>query len=150
MLVYETSRRQQEPAGAEEVVAVSETEGSKRYRFSVPGADDSSQRWLDEQQNLSLSLRYLVRAHIAREGYGDVFCKPVEQLPRRGRPPGLAREAEAEDEVLEQQPARLARPAQPQAEPERVQEPVPAPARPARPAPSMDIGNLLDQAEETE
>ncbi|MFC4048332.1 hypothetical protein ACFOY4_01440 [Actinomadura syzygii] len=47
----------------------------------------STNRWLDEQADISRSLRVLIRESIQREGYIDVDNKPVEQLPRRGRPP---------------------------------------------------------------
>ncbi|MFE4332489.1 hypothetical protein ACFRQM_24615 [Streptomyces sp. NPDC056831] len=43
--------------------------------------------WLDEQENISQSLRLLIRESIQRDGYIDVVYKPVDQLPRRGRPP---------------------------------------------------------------
>lgn len=65
------------PAGAE----------PRRLRWSVPPADVSTNRWLDEQENISRSLQLLVRESIQRDGYIDVVNRPIEQLPRRGRPP---------------------------------------------------------------
>lgn len=66
----------------------------RRLRWSVPAADVSVNQWLDGQENISSSLRLLIRESIEREGYIDVVNKPVEQLPRRGRPPqGEAEEA---------------------------------------------------------
>lgn len=59
----------------------------RRLRWSVPAADVSVNQWLDVQENISSSLRLLIRESIEREGYIDVVNKPVEQLPRRGRPP---------------------------------------------------------------
>jgi hypothetical protein len=59
----------------------------RRLRWSVPAADVSVNDWLDVQENISSSLRLLIRESIEREGYIDVVNKPVEQLPRRGRPP---------------------------------------------------------------
>ncbi|MGI8307012.1 hypothetical protein [Saccharopolyspora hattusasensis] len=59
----------------------------RRLRWSVPAADISTNRWLDEQENISRSLQLLIRESIQRDGYIDVVNRPVEQLPRRGRPP---------------------------------------------------------------
>lgn len=121
------------------------TSVSKRYRFSVPNEDESTQRWLDAQQNLSLSLRLIVRKQIEREGYIDVACRPVEQLPRRGRPPGSVSEADpaelGSESVQEQAPQAR--------EPEPELEPTPAASDPQRRKKvQMDIQNLLDQTEE--
>lgn len=121
------------------------TSVSKRYRFSVPNEDESTQRWLDAQQNLSLSLRLIVRRQIEREGYIDVACRPVEQLPRRGRPPGSVSEvdpAELGSESVQEQPSQAR-------EPEPELEPTPAASDPQRRKKvQMDIQNLLDQTEE--
>lgn len=59
-----------------------------RTRLSIPAADESTIRWLEAQENVSASVRYLVREHIRREGYTDPVCAPVDRQPRRGRPPG--------------------------------------------------------------
>ncbi|ERI36478.1 hypothetical protein M707_16390 [Arthrobacter sp. AK-YN10] len=64
----------------------------RRLRWSVPRADESTNRWLDEQYDISRSLQLLIRESIQRDGYIDVVNRPVEQLPRRGRPPGDALE----------------------------------------------------------
>ncbi|UJW28814.1 hypothetical protein L3Q67_26500 [Saccharothrix sp. AJ9571] len=63
------------------------TEEPRRLRWSVPAADVSTNRWLDGQENISRSLQLLIRESIQRDGYIDVVNRPVEQLPRRGRPP---------------------------------------------------------------
>lgn len=60
---------------------------SRRFRWTVPPADESVLRWVELQDNVSVSLRLLVREFIAREGYVDPMNRPVEQQPRRGRPP---------------------------------------------------------------
>lgn len=59
----------------------------KRYRFSVPDADASVNNWVQQQSNLSMSLRMLIGECIERNGYGDYTCR--ERIPgaRRGRPP---------------------------------------------------------------
>ena len=120
------------------------TSVSKRYRFSVPNEDESTQRWLDAQQNLSLSLRLIVRRQIEREGYIDVACRPVEQLPRRGRPPGSVSEADSPElgsESVQEQPSQAPAAQEP--------EPTPAASDPQRRKKvQMDIQNLLDQTEE--
>lgn len=59
----------------------------RRLRWSVPRADESTNRWLDGQHDISRSLQLLIRESIQRDGYIDVVNRPVEQLPRRGRPP---------------------------------------------------------------
>lgn len=62
------------------------TGSAKRYRLQVPAADESVQRWLAEQLNISSSLRQLIRDDIQRNGYTDVTCRAVEQGAKRGRP----------------------------------------------------------------
>lgn len=59
----------------------------RRVRLTVPAVDVSTQQWLDLQDDASVSMRLLIRESIERDGYVDVMNKPVEQLPRRGRPP---------------------------------------------------------------
>ncbi|MFB7919292.1 hypothetical protein [Streptomyces sp. NPDC056061] len=59
----------------------------RRLRWSVPRVDVSTNRWLDEQHDISRSLQLLIRESIQRDGYIDIANRPVEQLPRRGRPP---------------------------------------------------------------
>lgn len=58
-----------------------------RKTFSIPKADESTLAWWDAQDDASLSLRLLVREEIQKNGYTDTANRPVEQLPRRGRPP---------------------------------------------------------------
>lgn len=65
----------------------------RRMRWSVPAADVSTNRWLDAQDDVSASLKELIRESIRRDGYVDAANAPVEQLPRRGRPP-LERQAD--------------------------------------------------------
>lgn len=57
----------------------------RRLRWSVPAADVSVNQWLDLQENISGSLRLLIRESIERDGYIDVVNKPVEQLLRHGQ-----------------------------------------------------------------
>ncbi|MFD4576725.1 hypothetical protein ACFWNK_30710 [Streptomyces sp. NPDC058417] len=117
----------------------------RKVRWTVPAADTSVIEWLNKQTDISQSLRLLIRESIQRDGYVDVFYKPVEQLPRRGRPPLESTELREDDEaVTEHGPA--ARPVQRQPVttdqadafvkktapgPSAQPEPVPAPAETA-------------------
>ncbi|MGW0881312.1 hypothetical protein [Streptomyces sp. NPDC002671] len=88
----------------------------RKVRWTVPAADTSVIEWLDQQENISQSLRLLIRESIQRDGYVDVYYKPVEQLPRRGRPPLESTEQHEDDEATtDRSPA--ARPVQPQPQP---------------------------------
>lgn len=70
----------------------------RRLRWSVPAVDVSTNRWLDLQNDISHSLQLLIRESIQRDGYIDVVNRPIEQLPRRGRPPQGEPSASSEDE----------------------------------------------------
>ena len=67
---------------------------SRRFRVSVPDADESVLAWIGAQSDLSASVRTLIRDAIERHGYRDATCYPVQQQPRRGRPPKQADQAE--------------------------------------------------------
>lgn len=67
---------------------------SRRFRVSVPDADESVLAWIGAQSDLSASVRSLIRDAIERHGYRDATCYPVQQQPRRGRPPKLTEQAE--------------------------------------------------------
>ena len=66
---------------------------SRRFRVSVPDADESVLAWIGAQSDLSASVRSLIREAIERHGYRDATCYPVQQQPRRGRPPKLTDQA---------------------------------------------------------
>ncbi|MFJ5071691.1 hypothetical protein ACIQC7_35275 [Kitasatospora sp. NPDC088556] len=88
----------------------------RKVRWTVPAADTSVIEWLDQQENISQSLRQLIRESIQRDGYIDVFYKPVDQLPRRGRPPLETAEQREDDEADEAtaEPRPAVRPVQQQ------------------------------------
>ena len=67
---------------------------SRRFRVSVPEADESVLAWIGAQSDLSASVRTLIRDAIERHGYRDATCYPVQQQPRRGRPPKQADSAD--------------------------------------------------------
>lgn len=59
--------------------------GSRRYRFSVPDADESVIEWVQVQSNLSYSIRTLIKDYVSRRGYSDATCgQPGRKSP--GRP----------------------------------------------------------------
>ena len=60
---------------------------AKRFRVSVPDTDESVLTWIGAQSDLSASVRALIRESIEKNGYRDATCYPVQQQPRRGRPP---------------------------------------------------------------
>lgn len=67
---------------------------SRRFRVSVPDADESVLEWIGAQSDLSASVRALIRDAIERNGYRDATCYPVQQQPRRGRPPKQAEQVD--------------------------------------------------------
>lgn len=118
----------------------------RRLRWSVPAVDGSTNRWLDLQNDISHSLQLLIRESIQHDGYIDVVNRAVEQMPRRGRPPGETTEQSgqstrppqseaADDEREEEQPpvpepeAVPEEPARVAAAPEQSQQP---PAQPGK------------------
>lgn len=76
-----------------------------RFRMNVPQADESVLAWMKVQDNPSLSLRMLVRENIERHGYIDVMNRPVDQLPKRGRPATSEEESAARPEPAPAAPA---------------------------------------------
>lgn len=87
---------------------------SRRFRVSVPDADKSVLAWIGAQSDLSASVRSLIREAIERHGYRDATCYPVQQQPRRGRPPKLTEQAEqletVDDHPIPEQIAALVEP----------------------------------------
>ena len=70
---------------------------NRRYvKLSVPLQDELVLTWLKSQENMSLSLRLLIKEHVRKHGGAiyDVTCDPVDteivvmeqKKPRRGRP----------------------------------------------------------------
>lgn len=48
-----------------------------RYSFTVPENDSDVLAWLAAQNNVSISLRAIIKDAIKRDGNIDVFCKPI-------------------------------------------------------------------------
>lgn len=94
---------------------------SRRFRVSVPEADESVLAWIGAQSDLSASVRSLIREAIERHGYRDATCYPVQQQPRRGRPPKLT-ELTIDGHPIPEQIAAL----EPEREPEQELLMVPA------------------------
>ncbi|WP_181273586.1 hypothetical protein [Brevibacterium oceani] len=107
----------------------------RKVRWTLPAADTSVAEWLDSQHSVSESLRLLIREEIQRSGYADMAYKPVEQLPRRGRPPKDAGQDDEDDRDAGRRPGpkapKLPAPADwaeaPEGDP-GVEEQTPAPA----------------------
>ena len=51
---------------------------TQRYRFSVPEKDTDVVAWLEEQSDLSISLRILIKNFVKKEGVVDIICRPVD------------------------------------------------------------------------
>lgn len=51
--------------------------GSIRCHFSAPVCDEQIIAWIKNQQNLSLSIRVLLKDCITRYGIGDVLNQPI-------------------------------------------------------------------------
>lgn len=49
----------------------------ERKRVSIPANDESVLKWWSDQQDPSLSIRLLIRAELARSGYGDYASRPI-------------------------------------------------------------------------
>lgn len=71
------------------------TQVPRRVRLTIPSADKSVLDWIGVQQNVSYSIRQLIRDAIRRDGYTDVTCCDVQQQPKRGRPPKEEYEGES-------------------------------------------------------
>jgi hypothetical protein len=146
MLVYEqkTNIRSitsttRERGRAMAATAAKTEDNSERKRISIPKADESSLAWWDEQKDPGLSVRLLIRNEIERNGFSDTAFRPVAQLPRRGRPPGIAGDigeeetdastAEGREPYYDEAP--VAPVAQPVAQPAPVAQLVPPVVQPA-------------------
>lgn len=59
----------------------------RRYiKLGIPLDDVSVLRWLENQHNMSDSVRALIRADVERGGYSDIFCREVTVKGKVGRP----------------------------------------------------------------
>ncbi len=111
-----------------------------RRRVSIPHVDTSTQQWWDCQDDPSTSIRLLIREEIERNGYVDKMNHPVQQQPRRGRPPGRANStAEEFDERDAADDSDAAREREASIAAASNQKQASAPAQPkAQPAPQPD------------
>lgn len=96
----------------------------KRYRFSVPPADTSVMAWVEQQSNLSMSLRMLIGECIERNGYGDYTCR--ERIPgaKRGRPAKITSEDEQDashEEFSDAAPKRVVKELPPKPVPSHIE-----------------------------
>lgn len=66
---------------------------TSRYRFTVPDSDTDVTSWIASQENLSTSLRFLIKQSVQRDGIVDIFCKPVANPGvTAGRPKGTGQQ----------------------------------------------------------
>lgn len=118
-----------------------------RRRISIPQVDTSTQQWWEAQDDPSVSIRLLIREEIEKNGYVDKLNHPVEQQPRRGRPPAAAsasgqafdddagsadgtestQSAASTAQPEPKAPAKKASPAKPDAQPRSAADPDPEP-----------------------
>lgn len=73
----------------------------KYIKLSVPLADTSVLEWLSKQDDMSLSIRALIRSDIERNGMEDMFCRGVVPQSKRGRPSNAELQYRAEQEQNE-------------------------------------------------
>lgn len=72
---------------------------SRRYvKLSIPLADTTVIEWLNNQESMSDSIRMLIRDDVAKNGYGDLFCREIIPGAKRGRPTNAELQARAEQE----------------------------------------------------
>lgn len=87
-----------------------------RYRFSVPQKDVSVVEWIQNQSNVSQSIRELIKNQIKKTGYDDVTCQEVHKLGPVGRPASPKKSVESEpveQTIVPSEPKPIAQ-AQPQ------------------------------------
>lgn len=51
---------------------------SRRFRISVPEKDEDVIAWFEEQEEISASIRVLVKNFVKKEGVVDVMCRSVD------------------------------------------------------------------------
>lgn len=72
---------------------------SRRYvKLSIPLQDAAVLEWLNNQESMSDSIRALIRDDVAKNGYGDFFCREIIPGAKRGRPTNAELQARAEQE----------------------------------------------------
>lgn len=67
--------------------------GAKRryVKISIPEADRTVLEWLAAQDDMSTSMRYLIRQDVAVNGVTDILCRDVIPMVRKGKPSGSER-----------------------------------------------------------
>ena len=131
----------------------------KYIKLGIPLADASVLKWLEGQDNMSDSIRQLIRQDIEKNGYDDIFCRDIVPGAKRGRPSNAElamREQTSQKQTVETvQPAVETVVQEPVAQTQRVvqtqtvqsrqttvpnivQAPIPAPVPAAAPLPADD------------
>ena len=52
----------------------------KRYHITVPLVDKQVIEWVNAQDNISHSMRILIKAYVGKYGYVDPLCLPASEL----------------------------------------------------------------------
>lgn len=76
------------------------------YKIDVPNGDASVIDWMEMQDDVSISIRLLVKDYITRKGYNDVACLPAEYNPVGRKPkdqPIEPKEAKTESNKIDPQ-----------------------------------------------
>ena len=78
-----------------------------RYRFAVPVGDQVVNDWIKCQDNLSFSIRLLIKSFIEENGMVDAtYTRSADPVPKRGRPKGSSVK-EKEDIPSEKSPSSM-------------------------------------------
>lgn len=132
-----------------------DTRKSTRVAFTVPPFDAQVHDWVKNQQNTSLSMRLLIKDHIARYGMGDITALPM-MIDESSQPLSARTKAEkhvqteAAVSVTETAPApEIRQEIIPEPKPEPVAEPVPKPA-PIPAEPVLDLTQAESNANQSE
>ena len=131
----------------------------KYIKLGIPLADASVLKWLEGQDNMSDSIRQLIRQDIEKNGYDDIFCRDIVPGAKRGRPSNA--ELAMREQTSQKQTAETVQPvvetvvqepvaqtqrvvqaqtvqSKPMAVPNMVQAPTSAPVPAAAPMPADD------------
>lgn len=70
-----------------------------RQRISIPESDISVLEWINNQSNVSFSIRMMIKEYIEKYGYSDITCRKVDKQLKRGRPPKM--DNNTEDNIID-------------------------------------------------
>lgn len=123
-----------------------------RHCISVPDNDKDVVNWIMAQNNLSMSIRHVIKQAVQKDGIEDVFCKQISNPGvSAGRPKGsttvtnVASEAKAEvtPQVVEAVSVPNVEVPVQQTQPTQVQQPVQAQPQASNPNLNPALASLL-------